>query len=80
MDGVSVVFGGRGVYVAAFVLHNPLMRDVMTVPLAVIGAGTVYMVWARVSFQSWERQRRREWRGSVKPPRVEPCAPFPTSH
>jgi hypothetical protein len=55
------VFLAGGAYVlAGFVLRNALMRDVLAVPLALIGVGTLYMVWARIRFQMWERRRRRK--------------------
>jgi hypothetical protein len=53
---------GGAFVLAAFILHNPLMRDVLAVPLVLIALVTLYIVSARLRFQTWERRHRRKRR------------------
>ncbi len=64
---VFPVFLAGGAYIGArFGLRNVLMADVLTVPLVVIGAGTLYTVMVRLRFRLWERRRRKRMKDSLR--------------
>ena len=54
------LFLAAGAFVlATHVLHNPLMRDVLAVPIVLIALATLYSVSVRLRFQTWERRHRK---------------------